>query len=100
MGKLMLKICAIIAIRWLKKDYRPEKKELINLGSFILKAERKDILNPVTCEKKIERTFSIHRHVPPEILGPKGMWIYDKYIVDQDCKYKHLRSGKYPEGWE
>lgn len=100
MNKFMLKIWSMIAIHWLRKDYRAEKKELINLGSFILKAERKNVPDTTTGGTKIERTFSIHRHVPPNTVGPRAMWIYDKYLVDHDCKYAPLRSGKYPEGWE
>ncbi|MCM1532574.1 MAG: hypothetical protein NC114_09930 [Ruminococcus flavefaciens] len=100
MKKIMLRIWAAVAIHWLKKDYRPEKKELICWPGFILKAERKTVLNTVSCTQEIERTFSIHRLYGPDQIGPQPAWWYEKYIVDHDCNYKFLRSGKYPVNWE
>jgi len=99
MKGFMLRIWAMLAIHWLKGDWIPEKKDIIDTSSFILRAERKEVFDAKTGIKKLEHTFTIHRHVPPETVGPKPMWIYDKYKVKPDCSYELLQSGKYPDGW-
>ena len=87
-----LGILSAIAIRWLRRGADEEKKELISTKKFILKAERKYIHNPLT-GTEIESTFSVHRVID-------GQWRYEKYIVNSDNHFNHLRSGVYPYAWE
>jgi len=88
-----LPILAAIAKRWLRSDACDDKIELVATKRFILKAERKLKSDPIKGIDLVS-VFSVHRKTGPD------SWRYDKYLVDHDGSYTHLRSGIYPYDWE
>lgn len=89
------------AKRWLTKSYNVEKKTFIQTGSFMVRAERRRVLDPALGEDvtRLQRTFTIHRHFPPETISAGDTWWYEKYELTGQGEYKAIGHGKYPGNW-
>ncbi|MCM1295177.1 MAG: hypothetical protein NC311_06520 [Muribaculaceae bacterium] len=88
-----LPILAFIAKKWLRGAGYEAKKEIIATKKFILKAERRLVPDTIKGVELVS-TFSVHKKTGV------NSWRYDKYLVDHDGSYSHLRSGMYPYDWE
>lgn len=96
----VVKLCAMIAKRKLKRIVVPIEMEIFRLGdSLILKAETKRAITHDDYAT-LEKYFSVHTVCGPDKVGPGYQWWYEKYLINDDGSYKRVRSGRYPYSWE